>query len=335
MSALSDALRHKLAQLRSAAIEFDAGRKCFVQRGEVSRRKRGLTRVLAQLLPVPFDKLDAETEAALTRRARKSRTDPAPRVEVAHFAGATMRRCGSCDGAIRFLRASSLSVAERLRAETHVDKAHGIAVDYQLSLYVRKGRRALFDACGDFVDPCVGTLLEQCDALGWALVATQVPVYSAAMDIATAIDLLATDRATRTQLILIELKATRGRDDVRRGNLQYERLRGRLQRTTLRGFPLSYYSRHQMQLFCMNEMVRAAHDFTFDRSLVVRVSPGVVRRYPLNEYYTERAKRIVRAIGLKTGAVRAAQRKRRALKPDLLRGKRRRRGGGGGGSGMK
>lgn len=316
--ALNGELRTKLAQLRAAPITFDTARQCFTNAG--GARKRGLTRVLAQLLPVPFDKLDDETEAALTRRARKSKYDPATHVETRRFeTGATLRRCGSCDATLRFLRASKLSVAARLRAESNGDKAHGVAVDYQLSLYVRRGRRALFEACGAFVDPCVGTVLEQCDAMGWALVATQVPVYSAAMDIATAIDLLATDRATRTKLFLIELKASRGRDAVARANMQYERLRGRLQRTTLRGFPLSYYSRHQMQLFCMDEMVRSAHNFGFDDALVMRVAPGVARLYRLNPYYCERAKRIVRAIGLKTGKVRTAQRKRRRLKPELLR----------------
>jgi hypothetical protein len=327
MSALSDELRDKLARLRAGRVSFDPARQCLVDSAD-GARKRGLTRVLAQLLPVPFDKLDDETEAALTRRARTSKYDPETRVEVRRFeSGATLRRCGSCDGALRFLRASKLSVGARLRAEPNGDKAHGVAVDYQLSLYVRRGRAALFKVCGAFVDPCVGTVLEQCDALGWALVATQVPVYSSAMDIATAIDLLATDRATRTKLYLIELKASRGRDAVARANLQYERLRGRLQRTTLRGFPLSYYSRHQMQLFCMDEMVRSAHDFRFDGALVMRVAPGVSRLYRLNEYYSERAKRIVRAIGLKTGKVRAVQRKRRQLKPDLLRGTRKRKRG--------
>jgi len=324
--ALSSELREKLARLRGAPVAFDSVRQCFVD-ARSNVRKRGLTRVLAQLLPVPFDKLDDETEAALTRRARTSKYDPATHVETRHFdRGATLQRCGSCAGALRFLRASALSVAPRLRAERNDDKAHGVAVDYQLSLYVRRGRSALFDACGAFVDPCVGTVLEQCDAMGWALVATQVPVYSAAMDVATAIDLLATDRATRRQLFLIELKASRGRDAVARANMQYERLRGRLQRTTLRGFPLSYYSRHQVQLFCMDEMVRSAHDFGFDDALVLRVAPGVARLYRLNPYYGERAKRIVRAIGLKTGKVRNAQRKRRQLRPELLgRNKRKRR----------
>jgi hypothetical protein len=314
-SRIAPLLSERLAKMRASDVQFDSSRKCFAR---VGMRKRGLTKILAQLLPVPFDKLDDETEALLTRRARKSKHDPATSAIVEHFSGATMARCGTCPTAISWARRQTSSIGERVRDERNDDKVHGIVVDYQLALYVRKGRAGLFKACGaSAVDPCVGTLLEQVDALGWALVATQIPLYSSTMDVATACDVLATDRATRSKLFLIEIKATRGRDNVTRGNMQYERLRGRLQRTTLRGMPLSFYSRHQLQLWCMDAMVREAHDFTFDGAVVLRVSPGIVRRYPLNNYYHERAARIMRAIGLKTGVVGKRAKARRAILPQF------------------
>jgi hypothetical protein len=139
--------------------------------------------------------------------------------------------------------------------------------------------------------------------MGWAIVATQMPLYSAEMDVATAFDLVATDRATRTKMFLLEVKATLSTVDLARNSFQYERLRGRLQRTTLRSMPLSFYSRNQVQLFCMLQMVRAQHGFAFDSAVITRVSPGTVRVYPLNEYYSERAKNIIRAIALKTGRI--------------------------------
>ncbi len=303
----------RLALLRSdGTLRFDSERQCFV-RGDCA--KRGLTKILAQLVPVPFDRLDSDELAAAearTRRPRHSRNDPTPNPAIAHYAGSTMARCGTCKTAHEWLTsaASASSIRQRLAAETHADKAHGIVVDYQLALYTGSRNREEFFQRAGVVDPCVGTLIEHFDARGWAILAAQVPLYASAMDVATAFDVVATDRATCSQLILIEVKATRGGGgDFERNNLQYERLRGRLARTTLRGIPLSYYSRHQLQLFCMLEMVRLEHGFTFDRAIVARLSAGTVREYALNAYYADRAAAIVRAIAQKTG--RAPTRKRR------------------------
>jgi hypothetical protein len=310
-----------LLLLRSnVSVEFDAQRKCFVDIAS-GTMKRGLTKILAQLVPVPFDKLDSDELAAIearTRRPRRSRNDPAPEPLIANYAGETMARCSTCKRAREWLAQASggSGIAERLSAEPHADKAHGIIVDYQLQMYVRAGSRAAFFQSCAVVDPCVGTLIEHFDARGWAIVATQMPLYASAMDVATAFDVVATDRATRQQIILCEVKATRGGqtvDELTRNNLQYERLRGRLQRTTLRGVPLSYYSRHQLQLFCMLEMVRLQHGFTFDSAVILRLSPGVVRQYDLNDYYRDRSAQIVRAIALKTG--RLSGRKRSAPAP--------------------
>lgn len=311
MTSLSEALKARLAALRSdTSLRFDSERQCFVRGEEV---KRGLTKILAQLVPVPFDRLDTDEMAAAearTRNPRRSRNDPAPEPAIANYAGAVMARCGTCKRAHEWLAGTGGVIGARLAAETNADRAHGVVVDYQLELYTRlRNRGAFFEQCR-VVDPCVGTLIEHFDARGWAIVAAQVPLYASAMDVATAFDVVATDRATRSQLVLVEVKATRGGNgDFERNNTQYERLRGRLARTTLRGIPLSYYSRHQLQLFCMLEMVRLEHGFTFDHAAVLRLSAGTVREYALNNYYAERSASIVRAIAQKTG--RAPTRKRR------------------------
>jgi hypothetical protein len=338
-------LLRKLALLGQSPVRFDGESGAFVDKATGVRR-RGLTRLLAQLVPVPNDTLDsAEVAAAESRslKPRRSKYDPAPEPLLSSYSGELVSRCASCSEAHRYMaqNAPSTSVRDRLAAEIHPDIAHGLVVDAQLELYVRCGSRSAFFRQCAVVDPCVGTLLAHFDASGISIVATQLPLYSATMGVATQFDIVLTDRATRTRLILGEIKATRGAALSRRalvssggggggtrttgalaaltaanqasvaaaaalnrGNLQYERLRGRLTRTTLRGMPLSYYSRHQIQLFCMLDMVQTTQGFTFDEAAVFRVSPGVVRTYPLNPYYVERAATIVRAIAAKSGVKR-------------------------------
>lgn len=304
---LSDTLRAKLVALRnSSGVEFDSDKQHFVD-SHTRQPRRGLTKILAQLIPVPYDTYEEVPADLSSKKPRKSRNDPLAEPVVSRYAGTTMQKCAACcDAAVQWLRQGNTGfeqIGERLRAEKHADKAHGIAVDYQLEVYVQHGREGLFARCGA-VDPCVGTLLEHFDARGWAIVATQVPVYSAELDLATAIDILATDRATRTKLYLVEVKATR-RGDVERSNAQYERLRGRLRRTTLQGMPLSYYSRHNVQVFCMKHIVYTHSHVAFDDECIARVSPGTVRTYALHAYFQSQAAKIVRAIALKTGRIKA------------------------------
>lgn len=310
----------KLKRIRERCrVVFDALKTQFVD-STTGATVLGLTRILAKLIPVPLDRLDdkalAQSEAR-TLKPRRSKNDPLPNPAIERYSGVVLARCADCQAACEWTRdnAPSERVREQLRDERNSDRAHGSVVDYQLRLYIQcQSRERFFQNC-PFVDPCVGTLIEAFDKRGWALVATQMPLYSSEMGVATAFDLVATDRATKTKLFLIEIKATRGlrsgsQDEFWRNNTQYERLRGRLSRTTLRGMPLSFYSRHQVQLFCILHMARTEHQFTFDRAVVMRVSPGIARVYELNDYYEERARSIVRAIGLKTGAVSSRKRKR-------------------------
>ena len=292
MTELHASLRAKLKRLRAAPITFDAGKKCFVING---RRKHGLTRLLSSLVPVPR-----------STRTAASTADTKIQVRVQQFAGSTMRRCGHCDAAVKWLRNSNSpvhkSISTRLRAERNIDRAHGIVLDYQLSFYARTDRKTLFQACG-VVDPCVGTLLEQLDANQWCVVGTQLPIYDAASDCATALDVLVTDRETRRQLILIETKAVRGRRRAGSGDsdANYVCERGVLKRSVLRDLPQSYYARHQLQLLWMNDAVQRTFGFAFDKALVMRIAPGSVSSYPLARTFAVRADDMRRAIALKTG----------------------------------
>lgn len=284
MCRLHPELAVKLKALLSAAVVWNAELQCFVVDGVC---KQGLTKLLAALMPVPRSK---------NQSADDDSSDAAVDVAVQRFGGSVLRRCGTCDETLKWLRSLDplkYRIARRLRAEKDADKAHGIAVDYQLELYVRKGRAALFSQCL-VVDPCVGTLLEQLDANEWSLIAAQVPIYDALSDKTTAIDLLATDKATRRELYLLEVKASRR--TARDSNLNYERVRGTLKRSVLRGLPQSYLARAQMQLLWMNDSVERRFKFGFNKSLIMRVSPGVVRSYPLAAQFKARRADVAKAV---------------------------------------
>jgi hypothetical protein len=290
----STELRRKLSALQSAPVGFDSEQKCFVVNG---KRKRGLTKLLKHLVPVP--------------RCARIESLVAPEQHIdgqqAQFAGRLLARCGHCRDAVRLARtrsADECSLAERLDSERNFDRAHGLVIDHQIDLLVRHGRRGLFQRVG-IVDPCVGTLIEQLDALSWSVVGSQVPVYQRSTDLATAIDLLATDRATRSQLHLIEIKASLRQSTDSRDN--YERVRGMLSRSILRGLPQSYYSRHQLQLLTMNEMVHEQCSFRFDSASVWRVLPGTVVRYKLAKRFARRVNDLRLALGIKTGRVKRKQ----------------------------
>lgn len=306
---ISPQLRATLATLAQSPVEFAPESACFVRRAD-RKKLRGLTRILAHLLPVPLDDNEPPpTPKTITARARRSRTDPEPQPHIWRH---------PCDGTPSRLLQAAPSCAHALE-HAHVaistaaisDRQHGSLIDAQLQLYVGVGGwSGLCRAVGGArnVDPCVATLLDYLRTARLSLVASQLPIYSATMNVATAIDVLATDADTLRETHLLEIKASM---HVGRGDANYERLRGRLRRTTLRGTPLSYYSRHQLQLWTMHHMLVELLNAPPTSARVLRVSPGVVRDYALNVWYEERAKRFVRAIGSQTGAHKRALKRKR------------------------
>lgn len=299
---ISSVARARLLQLQTdSGVQFDNTRKCFVDVN--GKRKLGLTPILKKLIPVAGDTATARTFRR--SRARQSKTDPVIEPLIERFSGATMARCTTCAQALGYMR-SSAHAAHVLRGETNDDKAHGLLVDYQLTICAaRGGRDAMFKYC-IYVDPCVGTLLEQFDRNSWAIVASQLPFFSSAMDVSTACDLICIDRATRSKLIHIELKSSF--NATIESDVNYARIRGRNKGTALRGVPQSYLSRHQGQLLCTNHMVQQRFNFEFDHSCVMRVSPGIVRTYDLHPWYVAKLPKFIDAIALKTGKKRRAKR---------------------------
>lgn len=321
MVKLSKELRDKLRALRRGPARFDTQAQCFTIDGQ---RKHGLTKTLRSLVPVPrvFESERARRET-FGGRAPRYRCPPETRARahITRFAGATMRRCGTCKTALAAAALRNDALAKRLH-ECRGPRAHGVLVDEQLAVYVARGREALFREFA-VVDPCVGTLLEHFDARGWALVATQVPLASPTMNVVTACDLLATDRRTRTQLHLIEIKATRNAAPTRPQSKDnenecddeaYEEERGCLTRSDLRGMPLSFYARHQTQLCCMQHAALETCATRFDSCVLVRVAPGVVSSYDLNAWWERRSKRIANAVSAlrnpRSAAFRARVRRR-------------------------
>lgn len=279
--------------MQSAGVTFDDEEKCFVVGGV---KKRGVTKILAGLLPVPR-----------TRRTAKEddeSSDEKPPVSVEVFYGSVLRKCSNCKRALAWARALDpkvYRVAANLELQPDDTVAHGTVVDYQLRLWVRLGRKKLFSQC-PHVDPCVGTLIEQFDANGWSPVAAQLPIYDLRTDIATAIDILATDRATRTKLFLIEIKASMSAAQALVDDAEYTRVRGILKRSVLKNLPQSYHGRHQMQLLFMNDTVERNFAFRFDRSLVMRAAPGSVASYELSPTFIERREDIASALERKRAA---------------------------------
>ena len=285
-------LRAQLAKLTASSVHFDVDRKCFLDRPQ-GTKKRGLTKVLARMFPVPHTAATAEHRR--TRVSVKRRTE--------RFNGAVVAKCGTCEAALRVARAGRGKLGARLRAERNADKAHGVLVDEQLQVYVRDGRVGLFRKF-KCVDPCVGTLLEQLDAEGLALIGSQIPIYCKQIDVATAIDLLATDRARRERLVLIEVKASSRSGAAK----DYEVEHGVMVRGAMAGLPLSYYGRHQTQLLCMQQMLAREHGIEVHEARVMRLSPGCVHTYSIHPEWYARRDRLFAAIK------RAVQQRKRVKK---------------------
>jgi hypothetical protein len=317
MQQLSAAVRQKLVQLQShTGVRFDAVRKCFVD--ENDKRKHGLTKILAKLIPVASD-TDTRESGARRSRARQGKNDPVFKPDVSRFSGGTMRKCGTCVEALARARALP-EMADVLRGESD-DKAHGLLVDHQMVVYAERGRKALFEQCA-IVDPCVGTLLEKFDSIGWSVVGAQIPLHSPSMDICTACDLVCVNRLTSNDAQMFQVEVKASMSTSAQSDVNYERIRGRNKNTALRGVLQSYASRHQFQALCTDQMVAEKLPFRFDKSCVMRVSPGVVRTYDLHPWYVAKLPKIIDAIGLKTGKKRRTKKKLGSLRVQKMPRKR-------------
>lgn len=280
--------------LLNSAVRFDGERQCFVD-APSGKKKRGLTKMLSRMVPVPQQSGGA--------------CEPIKGKRMARFTGKVMTRCGTCKGAMACVRKLPNALSARVLRDRDSDRVHGSVVDYQLGIYAGQGRAALFAQCA-VVDPCVGALIEHLDAEQLVAFASQIPVHSAQLGCATAIDLLVTDRATRTRVVLLEVKATRAMtaESVR----EYEATHGVMTRGAMKGLALSYYARHQSQLLCMDQMLRRQFGISADEACVMRLAPGVVYTYPLAADIAARGDALFSAIerNMRRRALRRSSKKR-------------------------
>lgn len=277
---LSKKLQLQMRAVRGTKVRFDGARRCFVDE-TTGRKRRGLTKTLARIVPVPLALGDVSVAS-----------DP-PQKRTGRFVGATVSACLTCKAAMVDAVRRQSNAGQVVAAQRNSDRAHGAVVDEQLAIYAAHGREGLFAKCAA-VDPCVGALIEQLDADGLVVFASQTPIFCERLACATAIDLLATDRAKRESLILIEVKATRAMttESVR----EYEAARSMMTRGVLKGLPLSYYTRHQTQLLCMQQMLELQCGIRVDKARVMRVAPGIVHTYPLAPDIAKRGAELVSAM---------------------------------------
>lgn len=177
------------------------------------------------------------------------------------------------------------------------DIHHGTLVDRQIRRRVECEVRKLPVGrylCGQLTDPCVDAFFAYLQEKGWRAVACQVPIYSPTLRVATAIDVVCTDVATESQLILLEVKSSRvGTHDstfacyVGVPSSADVWTRPDCMANIL-GLPPTHHTVHQAQLWAMNFILRRDYQLPPDVSQVVRLVAGEpARGYDLNSVFVQ------------------------------------------------
>jgi hypothetical protein len=284
---LSPELVFSLEKLRHAPIKYSPTDKVFsLHINGQNVKKRGLTRVLREVFPVPF------SCSGSRKRRRKSDNDPIPIRKIWHRSECKTESANCCKDATLACKIEGL--ADDFGSAgfgPHFNRRHGITVDEQLKSMVKNGLANV--ARSSPLDPCVATLRDFLRVSGLCIVASQVPIYSADLDIATAFDIVCTDRATRSEMHLREVKATTSSaaDDE-----HYTRVRGRLESSVARGTPLSYYVQHQLQLGVQENMIKEVLGRPPTSSSVLRISPNCVAEYPRSPWFEGRSAKLLPAL---------------------------------------
>ena len=162
------------------------------------------------------------------------------------------------------------------------DMDHGSIVDGQIDAYTK-------NACqfGSHVDPCAANAISFLKKRFKLIpIASQIPIYSPTLNVATAIDLLCTDELTGTELHLVELKATRHMYDDSGCYMAHV---SRRTRGPLAGLPTSHCARNQLQLWAMYHTLTTDYDIEVDSAFVLRTSPLQVCQYMLNSWIVDRS----------------------------------------------
>lgn len=237
--------------------------------------ERGLTRAVARIVPLAADHTCFSCRRTSAPSFRRRDVRPTKRKRVANatrdrrrMESATFVRLGT-DGAERLPQADFVCVGGD-------DKAHGTYVDEQVGTHVRAPSTR---PCTR--DPCVLNVLLFLQRKDWIAVAAQVPLEAASFT--TAIDLLVTDRATRTECIVVEIKASRHKASS--AHACYENIEAGASETC--PWPHSRYVRDQLQLIGMLLALRK-QDVTCT-GLVLRTTPDSIVEYPVQEQMVDTA----------------------------------------------
>lgn len=197
--------------------------------------------------------------------------------------------CHSCQGtrATTLVAGTGTGFAPRAHARVCAGAspiAHGALVDAQLAEYAADAGAFVERYGRAGADPCVYAVLEYVhERRGWTIVAAQVPLAVPSLNVATAIDLVCTDTATRTELHVLEIKASANSPA---GWGVYEHAASAYGRTgALATVPRSRYALHQLQLWAMWRGLTRDARLDVTSATVVRVSPTELMAYPLHEWF--------------------------------------------------
>ena len=269
------------------------------EKGESIRKCPGLTRVLQRAFPV------AQLSSSITKPKQKSAWADRHCNRLPHY----------------LVRPGVLSQQQQQQQQQQQyfvctgisDREHGIGVDEQLTFFVQYGATR-FSREYPQPDPCVASLLAYItNTLHWVPVCTQQRLHAPSLGgFATAIDLLYTDVATRSQLHVVEIKSTKSTSSSTTS--AFERITGYAS-GALRGLPLSYCSRAQLQLWAMVYALRHDCETHIDSASVMRVSPTRVDHYELNPWFAKRERALIRRfISASTSSSSSSRKTRRRKK---------------------
>lgn len=256
----------RLLEANQTHVVFDAAQQVFLVDG---RRCRGLTSIVRTLIDVPRH-VDATVGCiGCAQLARLKSALKVPR-KGPIIQSRKRQRAGTGD---------LVSVGYTVNVMKPVCKGgadarrHGTWVDRDIEHYIADPtsiRRA---------DPCSVALLSALRDRGLIPVATQVPIYSARLKLATAIDLLCVDAATRRKLYLLEVKASRmgGGATPITADACYRHTYGEASV----GLDKSTYTQHQLQLWAMASTLREEYGLKLAGVAVIRTTPAHVFYYPM------------------------------------------------------
>lgn len=285
MGAVKQLLRHNLCK----TVKFRQSTKCFVRRSsDTWQRCRGLLETLGKAFRLTEHTAgDCQRCQWLRRKTRVS-----DGVRAAAFARASKRR--QRQGHIVPISHGPNGATAPFACLGATGLEHGHIVDTDICRHVKTGRPVR--------DPCARRLLDYVrDVLAWVPVAAQVPVFSPELGVATAIDLVCTDAATRTKLYLVEIKSTRQRAASRTMLDACYRVSagvaGGGKRSTdawVRSLAMSQYMQHQLQLWAMTHVVQQEMGIAIDQAVVLRTTRNHgVYAYPLGPQLGQHADGLV------------------------------------------